>query len=236
MVEFGALIDGLARHYGAPVLPPAKGPFELVLWENACYLLPDTRRAQVFEALRTRVGLDANKILAADRAVLFELAKMGGMHPETRVQRWREIARVTLDRFGGDLDRILDEPYAAARKALKQFPMIGDPGAEKILLFCGKGDGLPLDSNGSRVLLRMGFGRAQPKNYGAQYRSIQQAIAGRSAPGAAGLGRAHLLLKMHGKMLCKEKGPACGECPVVDLCGYASQAGGARPPARQVEL
>ena len=56
------------------------------------------------------------------------------MRPETRVFRWREIARITLQQYGGDLDSILKLPYAAARKALKQFPTIGDPGAEKILL------------------------------------------------------------------------------------------------------
>ena len=45
MAEFKKLIACLKRHYGDPVLPPAKGPFELILWENACYLLPDHRRA-----------------------------------------------------------------------------------------------------------------------------------------------------------------------------------------------
>ena len=38
------LMERLRRYYGAPALPPARGPFELVLWENACYLLTDERR------------------------------------------------------------------------------------------------------------------------------------------------------------------------------------------------
>jgi endonuclease-3 len=222
MPDFKKLIACLKRHYGEPALPPAKGPFELVLWENACYLLPDQRRAAVFEGLRNEVGLDPRKILAADRDVLLRLAKMGGMRPETRVFRWLEIARITIDQFAGDLDSILKEPYAKAKKALKQFPSIGDPGAEKILLFCGAGEGLPLESNGCRVLLRVGFGRPQPKNYGAQYRSIQEALAGELPKDAASLARAHLLLRHHGKTLCKENGPACGECPAVKMCGYSA--------------
>ena len=44
------------------------------------------------------------------------------MQPERRVFRWREIARITLTQFEGDLNRILVLPYAAAAKALKQFP------------------------------------------------------------------------------------------------------------------
>src|SRR5215472_10559014 len=101
MPELKRLIDKLKKHYGEPALPPAKGPFELVLWENCCYLLSDARRAEVFEGLRAQVGLEPRKILAADRGVLLALAKMGGMRPETRVFRWLEIARITLDQFGG---------------------------------------------------------------------------------------------------------------------------------------
>jgi len=151
---------------------------------------------------------------------LFPLAKMGGMRPETRVFRWREIARITLTQFEGDLDRILQEPYAKAKKALKQFPNIGDPGAEKILLFCGMHAGLPLESNGLRVLTRVGYGRAQ-KNYGAQYRSVQEALSGQLPRDPTALVSAHLLLREHGKTICKNNGPLCLECPAADLCAFA---------------
>jgi len=220
MTDFQKLVTRLKRHYGEPDRPPAKGPFELVLWENACYLLTDERRAAVFEGLRRQVGLDPHKILKADRGVLLELARMGGMRPETRVFRWLEIARITVDQFGGNLDRILVEPYAQAKRALKQFPNIGDPGAEKILMLCGIALGLPLEWNGSRVLVRVGFGRANPKNYGVQYRSIQEALTGQLPKTADALVRAHLLLRRHGQEICHNNGPNCGVCPVVDSCGF----------------
>jgi len=220
--DFRKLIARLKRHYGEPALPPAKGPFELVLWENACYLLPDERRAAVFEGLRAQVGLNAQAIWKADQNVLLPLARMGGMRPETRVFRWREIARITLTQFEGDLDRILEWPYAAAKKALKQFPNIGEPGAEKILLFCGAGPGLPLDWNGLRVLTRAGYARAQ-KNYGAMYRSVQEALTGQLPRKPADLARAHLLLKQHGKTLCRNSGPMCAECPIAAMCAFASK-------------
>ena len=220
--DFRKLVARLKRHYGAPALPPARGPFELVLWENACYLLPDERRAAVFEGLRAQVGLSAEAIWKADQNVLLPLARMGGMRPETRVFRWREIARITLTQFEGHLERILEGPYAAAKKALKQFPNIGDPGAEKILLFCGMGSSLPLDSNGLRVLTRVGYGRAQ-KNYGATYRSIQEAVQGQLPRKPEDLAQAHLLLKEHGKILCRTNRPACGECPIAETCAFAGK-------------
>jgi len=220
MPELKKLIARLQKHYGVPKLPPARGAFELIVWENACYLLPDERRAKVFELLKTQVGLTAAAIARAPREVLLPLATMGGMRPETRVFRWYEIARITSEQFAGDLEQVLKWPYAQAKKALKLFPNIGDPGAEKILMFCGAAEGLPLESNGLRVLTRVGYGRVHLKNYGAMYNSVQEAIASELPRGAAALAKAHLLLREHGRTICKDKAPACHECPVEDLCRF----------------
>jgi len=219
MNRFDRLSAHLRRRYGQPALPPARGPFELVLWENACYLLPDERRLEVFNALREQVGLDPSAIDAAPDRVLLPIAMRGGMRPEMRVFRWREVARITLNQFAGDLDSILSRPYPEAKKALKQFPNIGDPGAEKILLLCGVANGLPLDSNGLRVLGRVGWGRIQ-KNYGATYRSVQDDVKPELPGGVKHLQEAHLLLRTHGQTLCKDKTPLCHECPVSAECRY----------------
>ena len=226
MPEFQKLIARLQKHYGAPELPPARGPFELVLWENAVYLLPDQRRAAVFEALRAQVGLTPDAILQAPREVLLPLATLGGMRPETRVFRWQEIARITATQFQGNLEQILQWPHAKAMKALKLFPSIGEPGAEKILLFCGVASGLPLESNGLRVLTRIGYGRVHLKNYGAMYRSVQEAIAPELPKGADRLARAHLLLREHGKTICRDTQPQCHECPVEDACAFRTRGPG----------
>jgi len=219
MNRFDRLIAHLRRRYSQPALPPARGPFELVLWENACYLLPDERRLEVFNALRDKVGLNPAAIDAASDGVLLPIAMRGGMRPEMRVFRWREVARITLNQFAGDLDSILSRPYPEAKKALKQFPNIGDPGAEKILLLCGVANRLPLESNGLRVLGRVGWGRIQ-KNYGATYRSVQDDVKPELPAGAKRLQEAHLLLRTHGQTLCKDKTPLCHECPVSAECRY----------------
>jgi endonuclease-3 len=222
VLEFKKLITRLKKQYGEPALPPARGPFELVMWENACYLLSDQRRAAVFEALRDQIGMDATSIWKAGKERLFPLAKLGGMRPETRVFRWQEIARITISQFAGNLDAVLQLPYPKAKRALQQFPNIGQPGAEKILMLCGISTGLPLEWNGSRVLLRMGYGRAQ-KNYGATYRSIQEALEGQLPQDAAALTRAHLLLRHHGKTLCRNNHPLCPECPLAQECAFAAK-------------
>src|SRR6516225_1445039 len=113
MPELKKLIAKLKRHYGEPSLPPAKGPFELVVWENCCYLLPDERRKEVFAGLKAQVGMDAQRILSADREVLLAMTNRGGMRTESSFFRWREIPRITIEQFGGNLVAILQRPLSA---------------------------------------------------------------------------------------------------------------------------
>lgn len=215
---FGNVIDRLQTAYGRPK-PPKSDPFELVLWENVAYLLTDQRREAAFEALRQRVGLTPKQILAAPQATLLDIAKMGGMRPEVRVERLRSIARITLDQFQGDLRHAVKLPLKQAKKALRLFPCIGEPGAEKILLFSKSYPVLGVDSNGLRVLRRVGYGQ-EHKNYSATYRSVEEALAGEMGQDPAPLIKANQLLRQHGQERCKVNEPLCRICPLTDLCAF----------------
>jgi endonuclease III len=218
---FGEVIARLQSTYGRPKAPKSD-PFELILWENVAYLLSDERREAAFEALRERVGLTPKAILGAPRATLLEIAKMGGMRPEVRVERLRAIARITLDQFQGDLCKVLKLPLKQAKKALQLYPSIGEPGAEKILLYTKSYPVLGLDSNGLRVLRRIGYGQ-ECKNYSATYRSVQEAVAGEIGQECAPLIKANQLLRQHGQERCKVNAPLCRICPVTDLCAYYAE-------------
>src|ERR1039458_1658550 len=111
-------------------------------------------------------------------------------------------------------------PTRGPKKPRSLFPTSDYPGAEKILLFCGVAAGLPLESNGLRVLTRVGYGRAHLKNYGAMYRSVEEAIGPELPKGAERLARAHLLLRAHGKTICRDGQPQCHECPVEEGCAF----------------
>jgi hypothetical protein len=90
---FEQIIHRLETAYGRP-RPKVTDPWQMILWENVAYLLTDQRRELAFEALRQRVGLKPEEILAAPQATLLEIAKMGGMRPEVRVERLRQVSRI----------------------------------------------------------------------------------------------------------------------------------------------
>ena len=128
-----------------------------------------------------------------------------------------------MQEFEGDFDRVLEQPLAKAKKSLKKFPGIGDPGAEKILLFSRTHPILALDSNGLRVLLRLGYGEER-KSYASTYRSVQEAVEGESKKDFDWLIAAHQLLRRHGQELCKMNAPICPPCPLKKYCVYYKRA------------
>ena len=161
------VVDRIEARYGAPTRPRVTDPFEQIVWETVCYLVDDEKRAAAFEDLRARVGLTPERIAAAPMSLLEDVAC--GVRPHDRANRLKEVARMALEEHDGDLSRVLSLPAPAALKALRRFPGIGEPGAEKILLFAESYATLALDSNGLRVLLRIGVA-AEQKSYRASYR------------------------------------------------------------------
>jgi endonuclease III len=149
------------------------------------------------------------------------LAAIGeaGILPDVSAEKLLTIAKIAYEEFDSDLRSVLKKPLPQAKKALKRFPSIGDPGAEKMLLFTRSYPLMALESNGLRVLCRVGFANGQ-KNYSATYRSILDAIRGQLPEGYDSLIRAHQMLRHHGQELCKRSKPRCAECPLCNSCNY----------------
>jgi endonuclease III len=213
------VLKSLETFYGHPAVPEITDPVELILYENVGYLVDDEKRAAAFAALKKKIGTRPQQILKASDAALLEIARMGGMAPDVRARRIRQIAEIAHWIFKDDLEAMLAKPLPVARKALKKFPSVGDPGAEKILMITRSHPVLSLESNGLRVLLRLGFAE-QKKSYSTTYRGIQDAIRDQLPKTYDGLIAAHQLLRRHGQELCKRSQPLCSQCPLKEDCGY----------------
>jgi endonuclease III len=220
ILTLAGAIAALRRHHGAPEPPPTSDPFELVLLENVAYLATPERRRAAFEDLRAHVGTRPDQVLAAKKAAL-EAVTARGILKGTFAEKLRQCARIAVERFGGSLDAAADAPLAEAKKSLQAFPGIGEPGAEKILLFSGRQPLLAPESNGLRVMARLGVIREE-KSYARTYAAGR--LAGEELPRTiAGMQEAHLLLMGHGQTLCRRAHPQCSACPLATRCAYAAR-------------
>jgi len=217
-ITLSKLVNTLQQHYGDPAPPPSTDPLELIIWENIAYLASDERRAAAFAALKRDIGTRPEQILAAKHSALAAIGK-AGILPDVSAEKLLTIAKIAYEEFDSDLRAVLKKPQPQAKKELKRFPSIGDPGAEKILLFTRSYPVMALDSNGLRVLCRVGFADEQ-KNYAATYRLVLDAIHGQLPRDYDSLIRAHQLLRQHGQALCKRSQPRCTACPVRYNCNY----------------
>lgn len=211
-------VDKLVRLYGKR--EPSSNPVELLVWENIGYLIDDDKRAALLQEFGKRVGFRAAQIANAPTEVLADIAKRGGLHPQERAERLRAIGALIIAECDGNLDeRLRALPLAKARTLLKKFPVIGDPGADKVLLFAGIAAQAALDSNGLRVLVRLGY-CAEEKSYAATYKGGVAALKNHGESEAKWLRRAYIVLREHGKALCKRSTPLCEPCPLDGVCKH----------------
>jgi endonuclease III len=219
------ILTTLRRHYGKPQRPISRDPFKLILWEQVAYLVPDAHRHRAFAALRRQVGLTPAAILAASDIKLRAIARLGGpIAVGVRAARLRQSAELAVGHWDGDLRIALRLSIPKARKALAQFAMIGEPGADKILVIAKRARLLPLDSNGLRVLRRLGL-TPEEKDYRTTYRRAQEVLAPALPKDSDALIAAYYLLRLHGQELCRRSVPQCNRCPLCTHCVFGSQAG-----------
>lgn len=219
MIDLQDVVSELARRH--PDEPALTDPLTILVNEAVGYMIDDDKRAALVAEFRSRVGIDPRAIIAADRATLFDITRRGGMAPDKRAERLFETARLILATCGGDLaDKLASLSTSKARTLLKGFPGVGEPGADRILLFGGFADVPAIDSNGLRAFVRLGLCLERP-NWSQTYRDAVRVIAERGRPDAAWLKTAYLVLRAHGKELCKRSAPICLPCPFDAGCAHA---------------
>lgn len=214
------LLDTLEAQYGPQKPGWPTDPYLSLIWWHCGYPPSDAACAKGWESLISRNGVDPATLLAAEPAQLALALKPGGMFPELRAMRLKEVADRVKREFGGNLSAKLKRlPLSKARAALKKFHGIADPGADRILLFGGISPVAAVPSNCPHVLVRVRFGH-ELENYGRNYKAAQEIVAAEVPAAFEARIRAYLLLKCHGQQLCRGSHPKCDACPAAPLCAF----------------
>lgn len=217
------LLDRLEAVYGPQEPNFPVEPYEFLAYWYCGYPASDAACSKGWASLTREIGVEPEKLLKAKPAKLAAALKAGGMVPELRAQRLKELAMRVKDEFGGDLRAALTGPIPQARKILKKFHSIADPGADRILLFAGISPIAAVPSNCVHVLDRI-LHAEETQNYSAAYREAQHALAAELPENFDARTRAYLLLKMHGQETCKRTNPKCEICAIRSKCAFFAAA------------
>ena len=213
-------LDTLEAFYGEQQPNWPTDPYLFLVWWHCGYPPSEAACQKGWDSLTSQIGVDPDRLLAASPARLALALKPGGMAPELRAMRLKEISGRIQKDFGGDLPTALKGlSIAQVRATLKRFPSIGDPGVDRILLFGGTSPVAAVPSNCPHVLVRIEVGQER-QNYGQTYREAQRILAAALPGKFDARTRAYLLLKCHGQQLCKRTNPQCSACPVSASCAY----------------
>lgn len=224
------ILDALEARYGPQTPLAPTDPYRFLVWWHCGYPPAEARCEQGWQALKHEIGVEPQVLRAARPARLARVLGAGGLVPQLRAARVREVATRVLEDFAGDLAAGLARlSPAQAHAALRKFPGIGPPGADRIVLFAGLAPLAAVPSSCPYVLPRILSGRVAAE-YRASYAQAQRAIEAGIPATFTLRQRAYLLVLRHGRELCKRARPQCALCPLAQGCRF-NRAGDRRRTA-----
>lgn len=165
-----------------------------------------------FENLRRRFKVVPEVLAEAKVQDIKECIKPSGLY-NIKAPRIREVARIILEEYGGDLNNLCSLPLDMARERLLKMPGVGFKTADVFLsVVCGRGS-FPVDTHISRIAKRWKMVRGN-----AGYEQVRLAFEAAVPRGKRR--RAHLSLIEFGREICGARRPRCAICPVHGECEW----------------
>jgi endonuclease-3 len=173
-----------------------------------------------FENLRKRLKIVPEVLAEAKVEEIKECIRPSGLY-NTKAPRIKEVARIILQEYGGDVNRLSRLPLDMARKRLLKIPGVGFKTADVFLsVVCGRGT-FPVDTHISRIAKRWKIVRVN-----AGYEQIRLALEAVIPRGKRR--RAHLTLIEFGRQICSARRPQCATCPVYGECEWEGKGAASR--------
>ena len=146
-----------------------------------------------------------------------EAAIQASTWPEQKAPRIQEILRAITQKHGAlSLDFLADLPVAEARKWLESISGIGPKTSAAVLLFSTlRMPAMPVDSHHHRVAIRLGIIPASTP-VGKSHALLEAMLP--EGWDAQSIYDHHEVMMFHGQRCCFFAKPACGRCPLLDLC------------------
>ncbi len=165
-----------------------------------------------FENLRRRFEVSPQVLASASLDEIKECIRSAGLY-NTKAPRIKELARVILDEYGGDLEELSRMPTGLARERLMKIPGIGYKTADVFLSIVAGRENFAVDTHIARIARRW---KLVGNNDG--YEKTRLAYEAAIPPGRRR--RAHIALIDFGREICRARAPRCDDCPVYGECEW----------------
>ncbi|MCW3978625.1 MAG: endonuclease III [Candidatus Bathyarchaeota archaeon] len=202
----------LLDHYRINWRPDSGDPFRslvrIILSQNTSY----KNEAVAYQRLEESIGVTPASLAYSAAEAIAEAIRPAGMHNQ-RSKTLKSVAEVVLEKYGGDIEPVLDKPYYEAREELMALPGVGQKTADVLLMFDAGKEVIPVDRHIFRITKRL---QLVPENAG--YEEVRRAIK-TAAPPERHVD-VHVLLIRFGREICQARNPKCSECFLLDICPY----------------
>ncbi len=169
-----------------------------------------------FENLRKRFTVVPEVLAEAEVEEIKECIKPSGLY-NTKAPRIREVSRIIVEEYGGDLNSLSRLSTDMARERLLKIPGVGFKTADIILsLVMGRGS-FAVDTHIGRIAKRWKMVRSN-----AGYEEIR--LVFEAVIPLPKRNRAHLALIEFGREICRARGPRCAMCPVYGECEWEGKS------------
>ena len=185
-------------------------PFKTLIVTIISQNTADKNTERAFENLSNRFKIVPEVLANAATSQVEGCLKVGGLY-RNKAKAIKQTSKILLEKYDGNLNRILRLPLEEARKTLLQLPGVGPKTADVVLLFGAQKPTIPVDTHVNRVSKRLGLAPAK-----GNYEDVRRALQSLYNP--RDYATVHVLLILHGRKYCRARTPLCRQCPINGLC------------------
>lgn len=213
--RFWAVLEEKYGRYWWPVEYPeevSKDPFKNLIITVLSQNTSEANCVRAYKGLSAKFEITPEVLANADVEAIKQAIKSGGLY-NVKSKRIKEISKAVLEKFNGDIVKVLALPKDEAKRRLMELPGIGNKTAD-VLLSRGytEKDVMPVDTHFDRIAKRIGL--VKPN---ASYEEVSKALLDFIPREPDRIGGLFWLLA---KYTCQAQKPKCYECPIITLCDY----------------
>lgn len=187
-----------------------RDPFRTLVTTIISQNTADRNTVKAIENLSKRFPITPEALANAETSQIEESLKVAGLY-RNKSKTIKQVSKIILQKFRGNLNSVLSLPFEEARKTLLQLPGVGPKTADVVLLFCADKPTIPVDTHVNRVSKRLGLAPTD-----GDYETVRKSLQSLYNPKDYLI--IHVLLILLGRKYCKAKKPLCRQCPANTLC------------------